>query len=262
MAELIKDFKNQKVVDYLNTCLYDRVLLRFYHGLGDAVMFQPVLEALRNKFPTIDIDIELRYGQEKLWESHAEKVKNYDVVFEIGFPCSEWSHPEYTKGEWCCIQEIGIPPVKTPPKITKEFKSPLVGMHFFSTCCRGLTCPEPIARKLHDKIIEAGLVPIDTNMRHATYNGINKKFSWNTCAIEDAKADLLTLSGVLQRCCGFTGSVSGNFNLAAAMLEPERILFIKTQFSATCLTRSPVLELDANRWDDNVVNKWLENIKK
>ena len=263
MPELIRDFKTQKVKDYLDTGLYSTVLLRFYHGLGDTVMFQPDLIALRDMYPTIDIDLEVRYGQEELWTSHKPSDKHYDAIFEIGFPMSEYSHPEYTKGEWCCIAELGITPPKALYKYSEKLKSPLVGMHFFSTCMPDkLGIKEDVAHKIRDRILNAGLIPIDTNMRHPTFNNRNKKFSWNTCAIEDAKASCKTLVGVLQRCCGFVGCVSGNFNLATAVMPAERILFLNTSFPAERLTRHPVLQLNVHQWDDKVLDKWIENISK
>jgi len=51
---IIDNYNSKKVIDYLNTGRYKKVLLIFHHGLGDAIMFHATCyKALCEKYPNI-----------------------------------------------------------------------------------------------------------------------------------------------------------------------------------------------------------------
>lgn len=260
-AEIVKEYKTKKVSDYLDTGLYKKVLIKFHHGLGDAVMFQPCYEALKNKYPDIKFYLHTHLGQEALFGSCDDNVSLYDIIFEISFPCSEWSGGKYTKAEYCCIQELGIVPKLGDPFLDRV-PSPLVGVHFISTCCSSLCCNEDVAKRLHDQIMSSGLIPINTHMEHPTADKNKPIFSWDTCSIRDSTATCENLLGVLSSCSGFAGVASGNFQLASAIMPEDVLLYIKTDFSVKRLTHKNILELDAKNYDESVVARWINNINK
>lgn len=263
MGEYVTRYNGKKVSDYLNTGKYSSALFVFHHGLGDCIMWEPVFEELKRLYPAINIQQSLHCGQEALFCSPTFSRDSYDIVFNIGFPCNDASHPEYTKAEFCCIVELGITPPKTTIKLRNKFPTPLVGTHFFSTSCpttQGI--PERAAKRVHDAILNSGLIPIDTDMKHIWSNSCNKKFSWNTCAIDLAKPDLIKLSGVIQNCRGFCGAASGNLLLATALLPAHKILYIKNNMPLETFTRLPLLTVDVNKYDDGVVNEWLGRLKE
>ena len=260
---LIKDFSNRKVSDYLATGLYHNVLVKFHHGLGDAVAFQPCFDALRHLYPSIRFSLHVHCGQEDIFGTCDESESAYDIVFEIGFPCSEWDHPDMTKAEYCCRRELGIPAPSAFPRIDRVFPSPLIGVHYHSTCMPfQLGCPEVVARRLRDSIIESGLIPLDTHMAHYFDNPDNRRFDWEHCTIRDARASCSNLLGVLGVCAGFAGVASGNFHAALAMLPEDTVLFLKTDFPVSRLTRKGVLQLDVNDYDDEIVRLWLSRVKR
>lgn len=263
MGEYITSYNGRKVSDYLSTGKYKSALFVFHHGLGDCVMWEPVFEELKRLYPAINIQQSVHCGQENLFRSAPTDTNLYDITFVLGFPCNEHSHPEYTKAEYCCKVELGIPAPATVIKINKVFPSPFVGTHFFSTS-NPVTygVKEDVARKVHDTILEAGLIPIDTDMRHIWANSYNKKFEWNTCAIDKAKADTRTLAGVIQRCRGFCGSASGNLLLATTLLPVHRILYLKQNLPLNTFTRLPLLVLDTHKYDKGVIVEWIERIKE
>jgi len=260
---LIKDFSGRKVSDYLASGRYRKVMIKFHHGLGDAIAFQPCFDALRGRYPDVDFYLHVHCGQDDIFGTCDENESAYDIVFEIGFPCSEWDHPEMTKAEYCCRSELGIPPPSAPPHIDRRFSSPLVGVHYHSTCLPGkLGCSEFVAKRLRDQIIDAGLIPLDTHMSHYFDNPDNRRFGFEHCTIREARATCANLLGVLSVCSGFAGVASGNFHAALALLPVETVLFLKTDFPASRLTRRSVLELDVNNYDESIVNLWLDRVKR
>lgn len=262
MGNVIRSYIDKKVIDYLNSNIYKKVLFKFHHGLGDAVMWQSLFEELKRLYPNIEIHQHLHLGQDELFKS-ADSVSetDYDIVFDIGFPMNDSVCDKYTKAEYCCVKELGIEPPNTVIKINKCFTSPFVGVHFFSTCLPGsYSCPEDIAKKIWNAILEKNLIPLDTHMKHVFNNPANKHFSWNTCSIDCAKADIKNLMGVLQTCRGFCGVASGNFNLATTLFDSDKILYIKNTSPVTHITRLPILTIDAKKYDAGVVNEWLDRL--
>ena len=259
---LVKNYTDKKVIDYLNTGNYKKVLFKFHHGLGDAVMWQPLFIKLKELYPNIEMRQHLHLGQEELFESaKTDREQDYDIVFDIVFPMNDHVCDKYTKAEYCCKQELGIDPPNTIIKINKKFDAPFVGVHFFSTCIpKSYGCPENIAKNIWDSIIEHNLVPIDTHMKHKYNNAENKHFKWNTCSIDCCKADIHNLVSVIQSCRGFCGVASGNFNLATSLINSDKILYIKNKSPINHITRLSILSLDVNNYDQGVVNEWLSRL--
>jgi hypothetical protein len=62
---IIDNYNSKKVIDYLNTGRYKKVLLIFHHGLGDAIMFHATCyKALCEKYPNIEFYLDTHLGQE------------------------------------------------------------------------------------------------------------------------------------------------------------------------------------------------------
>lgn len=260
---IVNDFSQRKVSSYLDSGNYKNVLLKFHHGLGDIISFYPAFEKLQKLYPDISFYLNLHCGQDEIFSCSPEDETLYDIVFEIKFSCSEWTHPEYTKAEYCCQEELGIAPPDTAVRMRKYFASPLIGTHFFSTCLPNrLSCDESTAKKITDAIYEAGLIPIDTHMKHENNNPVNNAFSWMNCRIDNAQASLKNLLGVISRCGGFAGVSSGNFHAATALLPEDTLLFIKTDIPVCTLTRKNILELDVKNYDHGIVKEWLQRTKE
>ena len=259
---IVRDFTRRKVSDFLSTGNYRRALIRFHHGLGDAIAFYPCFERLRQLYPAVDLKFHVHCGQEEIFGQADDGEAGYDIVFELPYPCSEWTHPERTKAENSCIEELGISPPAPALALPKRFPSPLVGLHFFSTCMpQTLGCPEDAARRLWRQLIDAELVPLDTHMSHYFDNPENRPFQWADCAIRSAKATLPNLIGTIGCCCGFAGVSSGNFHVALALFPPELVLFLRNDIPAERLTRLPVAQLDVRNYDAGIVRDWISRIK-
>lgn len=205
---------------------YKTVLLKFYHGLGDAIdFFANCVPMLKRSFPGRRFYVETQLGQEYFFGEVDPDENHYDLCVFIAFPCAEWDEGPETKAEKCARVELGI---KIPPDVPSRYfispgrdPSPLVGVHFVSTSNDDVSCPEPCARMIWDKIEQRGLM-----------NALG----------------------------GFAGVSSGNFWAALCTLPPSKILFIETEFPVQKITHIPIRSVKAADPDEAVIDAWLNVI--
>jgi len=274
MAQVIErmyDDKDKKLVEYI-TPETKRILIIFWHGVGDAVMFFKPFEALKQQFPAIHFDLAFAKGltQEVMYpgallvtgddlKDDKLKAMDYDIVAKVHFPMNE-AQQEFTKGEWCCIKELGIEPVWGHSALP-ECQNRLVGVHFNITCLPGAANPdEETAKRVWNDILEAGYIPIETHFEHVFHNPVNKKFDFVDCTVRRAKAEVDSLIGLIRNLGAFVGVVSGNFHIALATLPPERIFFLEKDFKLECFTKHPIARADIHPGKYNgEVKLWLMN---
>lgn len=256
---------------YLKDSTIKRVLIGFFHGIGDAILFIKVFEKLKELYPNIHFDLGLckGLGEEEIypqavlldgdWREKAETL-GYDLVFSANMPMNEMQ-TEYTKGEWSCIKELGIEPVwgHTKPAI---IKNRLVGVHFFITCLPdSANVPYDVAKKVWNEIKEAGFIPFSTHMEHVFHNPKNLKYDFIDRHIRDIPAKISTLAGVIQNCFAFACCVSGNFHVALSLLPPEKIMLLERDFLAPSFTKLPIARTDIKNYKDGSIKQWLEKLK-
>ena len=262
---LIRDFKEKKACDYLDTGKYKKVLIVFRHGLGDAIMFYGTcLKALIAKYPSISFTYSTHCGQEELFGKVDDDPNHYDIAFEFQFPCAEWDPGNETKSEKCARLEIGLPtPLQEDYRLPKSFLSPLVGLHFNSTCCHRFNLSYDFAKKLWNQILDSGLIPIDTHMRHVHDNSKSIVHDFEQSRrIDNVPATIGKLIGLISTLRGFAGVPSGNLFCASAVLPASRILCLASEFHATKLIRTGCLELNIRKpYDAGIVKEWLDRLK-
>ncbi len=248
---------------------YRRILLKFFHGLGDAIDFYAnCLPALKQAFPGREFSIETQLGQELYFGDVNPDEKAYDLSVFIIFPCAEWDKDcDETKAERCARVELGIRiPPDTPNRyweITRGREpSPLVGVHFLSTSNDAVSCPEATARLIWEKIEKRGLIPLDTHFRHHGATLARDVFAWENRTVQDVPATVGKLFGLMWSLGGFAGVSSGNFWTALCALDPRKILYIETEFPVRKLTHIPIKSINAADPDEAVIEDWLNEIEK
>ena len=268
------EFQKKTVADLLNEHPeVHRVLIQFYHGLGDSIMFfANCLPALEHAFPEVTFYVETQLGQDEIFGKVDPNEKHYDLAIFIGFPCSEWDEgTDETKAEKCGRVELGVP---IPPDCPdyyfffifpgKEFfASPLVGVHFHSTSCNEICCPEELAKLIWERIQARGLIPIDTHFDHHGATIPRQPFAWETRTVADAPASAGNLFGLIDNISGFAGVASGNFWAALCCLPPQKILFIETLFSVRKLTHVNVHTVSVTDDRETQIEKidaWLDEL--
>ncbi|RQW76770.1 MAG: hypothetical protein EHM14_15845, partial [Methanothrix sp.] len=151
MGTVYKLFEKQRgttvkqIVDTFTTP--QKILIVFWHGLGDTLMFLPLYEHFRTLYPQHDIELSLLpgVGQAEFFNTLAlpedKFVETHDCCFVISFPMVEGAN-KMTKSEYCCICELGIPPVYLGlPKILKA-QNKMLAVHLQGTCLPGSTNPD------------------------------------------------------------------------------------------------------------------------
>jgi len=267
MSQLIRSYQNMKVADYLRKEKPAKVVLIFWHGLGDLVMFMPCFNHLKSMFPDIEIDIALQkgVGQEVLMggalliQNANQAIDGYDYTFQIHFPMSESLGGLWTKQEWCCIQELGVDPISYYPTLPK-YQSKLVALHFQATALPDPINPdEATAKKIWGEVIQAGFIPIEALFKHCYFNPVNKKFDFITSHCRDVPATIEKLISLLQSCAASICVASGNLPLSISIM-PDRTLYLEKEFSIKSYTKENIATVDVKNYKEGSVKEWLMNI--
>lgn len=264
----IKSYNEKKVADYLKE-KPEKVALFFWHGLGDLLMFLKPFQLLKESFPDTKIDIVLQdgVGQHQICPyailvSGEDKLNNlnYDYIFHIHFPMSEYDKDPKPKPEKCCIEELGITPISGHKRLD-SVDSRIVGVSFQATALPGLaSVEEKIAKKMWDEIIASQLVPVEVTMQHVYHNPKNKKFDFINCTLRGAKPRLDSMMSVICRCFAFIGVSSGPVHLALSMLPPSRVAYIEKDFKLITITREKLKVFNINNYKEGEVKEWLNTL--
>lgn len=247
-------------------------LLIFWHGIGDLVMFLEPFHALRKAFPYVHFVIGLPGGLsheellpenvpyhlltgEEVNEDEKTNKLPYDLVAKITFPMSE-GQAELTKGEWCCIHELGMDPVCGHGDLSLGVNR-LVAVHFQITCLPDSCNPDrDTAERIWNDILEAGYIPLETHFQHIFHNPVNQKFDFIDASVRRARPRVSSLVGLLRTCGAFVGVVSGNFHVALSVLPPERIFLLEKDFKKEMFTKHNIASADLRNYQGEV-GKWL-----
>jgi len=258
----------KKLVEYLDTGEFKKVLLPCWHGVGDICMFNAPLTYLRNKYPNIQIDVGLANGlqeetildQAVLLEGNWHETileSDYDLVFSCHMPLEDLNNTSMTKAEVCCIEELGIPPVSGHLHIKHK---PLVGLHFHNTSVSWLTNPtEEVAQKVWNEVREAGCVPLETLFQHAFFNDTSKKYDFVDNHVRNFPARLETLITLLSKCDFFIGVVSGNFHVALSVLPYTKVCLLEKDLKVGHFNKYPIKGINIKEYKDGEVKRWLAN---
>lgn len=249
MSFLTEAKNGMRLAEHLETGRFKTVLLPFFHGVGDVVMFLAIIDALRTRYPEIKIDLGLARGldQETFvpdavllegdWREKALTL-GYDLVFPCNFPIERMEDLTKTKAEICCEEEIGIPPVCGHNRLKAK---KLVGVHFQMTSVPWVANADaPIAEVIWNDVKEAGFVPIETHFQHVFHNPANERYGFVDTHVRACAPRIDTLMALLNSCAAFVGVVSGNFHMALSVLGPEKVMLLEKDLKAQLFTKSPI----------------------
>ncbi len=265
MPMIIEPLKQDKKLSaYLEPNM--RVLIVFWHGLGDVVQFASIFDRLKELYPNTHFDIALQKGldeeviipEAKLITSLENIEEGYDLTALIHFPVE--TDPILTKSELCCREELGIEPISFYKSLPK-FDSKLCAVHFNLTCLPYLANPDrDTSEKIWNEILEAGWIPIETHFEHTFHNPVNKKFDFIDCTVRRCRPQVSTLIGLLGVCGAFVGVVSGNFHCAMAMMSHERIAFLEKDIPVSRFTHEPIKSINIKNYQTGQILEWLSKL--
>jgi len=260
--------QKKKLSVYLDEGIYKTVLIIFWHGIGDCVMFQVIFDKLKELYPTIHFDIGLAKGlDEQVIIPDAILLDNLDHLEEMGYDLVALIHfpvevPGLTKSELCCRDELGIEPIWGHKKLLIP-KSPLVGVCFHLTSLPGLANPDrETAQKIWNEIKETGFIPIETTIEHCYHNPENQKHNFIDCTARKTKPSIKNLMGLIGNCFAFVGVVSGNFHCTMSLLPQHKICFLEKSIPLERFTKHNIKKVDINNYLEGQIKEWLESIKE
>jgi len=245
-----------------------KVLIVFWHGIGDVLMFYPLFCALVVLYPKHEFTLGLipGVGQPELFPEAKEIAeedfeKDHDLTFVIDFDMVEGSS-DLTKAVLCEQVEIGkIPKLIFPQFIPIEHRSnKLVGVHFQGTCLPNATNPDSkLANQIWQDIISAGYIPIDLHFEHTFHNPINESFEWVTRSCRDLTPSLNTLTSLIQQCHCTIAVASGPFVISLAN-DAERTIYLEKGHSVDCYVTGFNNVIDLNKYDSEKLKTMLNSI--
>ena len=264
------------MVNYISETKPKRVLLNFFHGLGDFLQFRGVHKTLCEHYPNIEFVYGLLTGMgyedflldheryelvnRSLSGNENPKFNEYDLVFYMAF--TQNREGEISKAENCLIEEIGLKPLEMPHQSIAKMRPRLVSVHFYSTwgpSAFGMVGREDTAFKIWSEIIKAGLIPIETNFEHQYTNPENKNFDWITAHVRGMKCSAENLISLLQASHAFIGVISGNIHAALSCLPREKVMALTTYMPSRALGIDvPAINID--NYEEGSVFKWLKEL--
>jgi len=245
VAELIRELKPGQ-----------KILVAFWHGIGDLLMFRPVYQQLVNAFPEHEFTLSLipgvshtdifPFGKEISSENFLD---DHDYAFVIDFPMCE-GKDGVTKAEYCLqveIGDIGNTPMVLP-RLPRQ-QNTLVGVHFQGTCLPGATNPDPeLAKRIWDDLVDAGYVPIDLHFEHTFHNPVNEPYLWAERSCRGLKPRLSTLLMMIQRCRTVVAVASGPFVLSMCH-NPVSTVYLQKSHKVDCYVKNFKNVVDLKNYD-------------
>jgi len=258
----------KKLLYFLKTGDFKRVVLVSWHGLGDQIMLASPFKKLRALFPDIKIDIAVCRGLDQtcVFPDAIEVDGNwretlpleYDLVVQINAPIEKMEDLTKTKAEVCCVEELGIEPTAGhEPILAKK----LVGVSFQCTSVPWVAnTDEAVAEKIWEEIKRAGFVPFECSMKHPFFNPENKLYPFVDKHMRDWPATVETLAAFIGSCHAYITAVSGNFHLALSVLGRDRVMLLEKDLKRELFTKEVIATADVKEYKDGSIKKFLENL--
>lgn len=265
---------DQTLKDHIEELSAKKVLLPYGHGLGDLIMFIEPYKKLREFFPEVEFTLALQKGlgfqtldndivgnvlyTDNL--AYDEDTDEYDIIADIDFPMNE-GQTELTKGQYCCVHELGIPPNEVIYPKLKCSRNRLIAIQFHITCLPGACNPDrDVAEQIWNDVLEMGYIPIEMHFSHVFDNPENKKFDFIDSTVRRSQPQICSLVGLIEQCAGIISVVTGNLHIAIANKQPERIFFLEKDFKlGSFIKNDKIARVDVREYKGEV-KEWLKTI--
>lgn len=247
----------QKVADVIRHLDPNRrILIVFWHGIGDLLMFYPLYSQMKKTFPQHTFDLGLLPGvdhgaliPEGKEIPEKDFLKDHDFAFVISFHMVEGAN-HMTKAEYCIKEEVGDLGSfdLALPRLPRQ-SNRLVGVHFQGTCLPGSTNPdEAVAKRIWGDLVEAGYVPIDLHFEHVFHNPVNKPFPWAERGCRGLKPSLETLLMLIQQCRAVVAVASGPF-VVSMCNSAGRTIYLQKNHKIECYVKGFQNVIDLANYD-------------
>lgn len=238
----VTDYRHKKLIEYLKPGI--TALIEFPHGLGDDVMFMPLFLKLRELYPLCTIDLNVASGREDVFGIYKSNIEKYDYQFLITFPESHDYIGHYSKPEYCCLTELGIPFTKEldfswqPPATDSH----IIGVNFECNSNPILNVNYNVAKTVWNAIQDNGFIPIEIYFNHEQFNQCNQKYDFISATTRGVKPSVTAFTSVIRSCKAFVGVNSGSLCMAVATLPKGNVVHLHTKYPFDYY----------HKWDDTI----------
>lgn len=223
-----------------------KLLLHFYHGLGDAALFRYALAAIKQQRPNWEVDVITTYGKDTLLKDVCRNVflnpdhalKDYDEQKKLrwleGKPCNKFYVAN--KPARFLQEDIGLDPIlpSCPIPIPQdnpahnfatELDKPFCVIHYKGNSCRGFKdLSDEQAQDIINTLASNGkreVILLDWDQRCKVRNCIVPTELWGSKDTGDG----LTIATLISRADLFVGIDSGPSYIATLTDTPSFIIY-------------------------------------
>jgi len=275
MTLVLSEFSRKKALEYSSGA--KTVLVDFAHGLGDTVMFLPVLEELKRSLPLAKVDLLTHFGQEEVFGVKAAKYDDYEVVVTLPYAMAESSG--MTKSEACCVRELGIDPSPVKknlssswfkinyPKVFSDSEtfrksSPFVLFAFQSTALPDpCNCPQPLAEALWREVESIGKIPIECHFSHCFANPRNAQYPFvGSSTTRKLPPRVQLLADTIKTSFAFVGVATGSTVVAMAG-SSNRTAFLERAYHRRDYFSEVGPAFNINEYRPGSLAAWLKGLE-
>ena len=247
-----------------------KLLIEYTHGLGDALMFLPYFYSFKEKNKQCTVDIKLNPLISDLYSGvQDDSYYDYIVWIPAHFNEVDKAFQGLVKPQCNCKFDLGIPyDTSLQYSVKPVCNKGLVGINLYNSYNTGgadnINCSEQLGRHLWNTLQQSGFicidlfVPKDNNARRShPKNLFNADWSMSTKGLGINK-----LIGLMSSFKGAASVATGTFHLGMTMY-PQKVLYLKNKFPASCFTRKfDVLQLDVNKPDEGIIKQWIRRLSE
>lgn len=241
---IIGNYKDKKIIEYLDSVSYGKIFFIFNHGLGDVINFIPIIEELKKRYVGLEffIGIESKRNLSILnsniflynKDEFIKLKRRFTYFFKINY--REPVDISLSKPELCIKDEFGLKGFTWKPyklKTNLNIKLDRVGVHFFgNTNQQNKSLNTEQANILWDWILYFGKKPFEIhNPRFNVYGKEGFDFYKHPNTIRFNNPGIKEIVNEISKCEYFIGIDSGLFYLAMSILGPERCIGIEKNYS-------------------------------
>jgi len=268
--EVVKCLMGIKLVQHLKEG--ESYLIQFAHGWGDVLMFMPIYEELKHRYPKCKFSLTFHPYTDRQCvypDIVPFEPQKYDKTFIVEWPM-ERPDLKLAKAAMGCLYEIGIEPI-VKHAVLPQCESPIVLCHFHVGSNTNCSCPEKTAKIIWKEIEDAGFIPYEPEFVSQWVKGRgtimrdNKKYEFIKASARDASdaaTNLRSLIGLVQRSYAVIGVSSGVLNTGMSVM-PDRCMGIRTfgREIVYGITNQDIPCVNGLSYTGGEVTKWLESLR-
>jgi len=280
MSNFINNFKNKKLVEYLKPYQGGKILLLFQHGLGDLILFMPLVKELKKNFSRITFKIghDLKRDFSFIGDlsfpidgtgDFRKILRLFTYVFNVEYPEPDMNKSRVTimKPYLCNEREIGLnnfiwEPYKLEVPLKNE-DSNIIGCHFFgNTNARHKNPTDACVIRIWKEVEKAGYIPYEIHMLHHFIKDSNQQLGNNLFqkgeSLRFEEPSIRKMIEKISECKYFIGVDSGPLYLAGSILGFDKVIGVQKYLEINRYLPIEISKVDIRYYKPNSIVKAIQ----